>query len=402
MQNKTTNLSQFILWFGAAVSIAEILTGAMLVPLGLAKGFAAILTGHIIGAVILYLAGTIGAQSKLSAIESTRISFGKYGSFLFAALNIIQLLGWTAVMILNGAQALNAVSGSLFHFTNETLWCIIITLLIALWILLGIKSFAKVNLVAVSALFVLTVILGITVFSKSGANLPSFTESMSFGTAVELNVAMSISWLPLIADYTRNLKKERTGTICSILGYFLGSSFMFLIGLGASLYAGTSDIASILLASGLGLAAFLIVLFSTVTTTFLDAYSAGVSSANFSKKINEKAAALIVCGLGAVLAIFVPMSQYENFLYLIGSVFAPLFAILLTEYFILKIKSVNDHQLLNMKNILIWLLGFVAYRLLVPYDFILGITLPVMVGVSLVCIFITFINGGVKSCSKRS
>jgi len=399
MQNKTSNLSQFILWFGAAISVAEILTGAMLAPLGLQKGITAILTGHIIGSIILYLAGTIGAQSKLPAIESTRISFGKYGSFLFATLNIIQLLGWTAVMIINGAQALDAVSNSLFHFTSIPLWCVIISFLIVFWVILGIKNLAKVNLVAVSALFVMTIILGVTVFGKSSFHLPAFTETMSFGTAVELNVAMSISWLPLIADYTRNLKHERTGTAFSVLGYFLGSSFMFIIGLGASLYAGTSDIASILLASGLGIAAFIIVLFSTVTTTFLDAYSAGVSSASFSKKINEKVAALVICGLGMLLAIFIPMSQYENFLYLIGSVFAPLFAILLTDYFILKVKTVDTHRLLNIKNILLWLLGVIAYRLLMPYDFFLGITLPVMTGISILCILI---NGGIKSCSKRS
>ena len=74
---KTSSFSQALLWFGAAVSIAEILTGALLAPLGFAKGFFAILLGHVIGCTVLYFAGLIGAKSELSAIESTRISFGK-------------------------------------------------------------------------------------------------------------------------------------------------------------------------------------------------------------------------------------------------------------------------------------------------------------------------------------
>jgi len=73
---------------------------------------------------------------------------------------------------------------------------------------------------------------------------------MSFGTSVELNVGMALSWLPLIADYTRHVEKEKSGTLISVLGYFFGSILMFVIGLGASLYAGTTDIASILLSAG--------------------------------------------------------------------------------------------------------------------------------------------------------
>ena len=85
-QQKTSGIGQGLLWFGAAVSIAEILTGALIAPLGITKGIVAILFGHLAGGVIFYLAGYIGAQSNLSAIESTRISFGKYGSFCFSIL----------------------------------------------------------------------------------------------------------------------------------------------------------------------------------------------------------------------------------------------------------------------------------------------------------------------------
>ena len=108
----------FALWFGAAISMAEIFTGGLLAPLGFSDGVKAILLGHLIGGVIMLLAGTIGAKSGLPSIMSTRISFGTYGSYLFSLLNILQLIGWTAVMIISGGRATNELSSVLFSFDN--------------------------------------------------------------------------------------------------------------------------------------------------------------------------------------------------------------------------------------------------------------------------------------------
>lgn len=397
---KVSSQSQFVLWFGAAVSIAEILTGALVAPLGLGKGLAAILIGHLIGAIILYLCGMIGATSKLSSIESTRISFGLYGSYIFSILNIIQLIGWTAVMIINGSKAMDAVSIQLFNFNYEAIWTLVIGALIGIWILIGIKGLNKVNLIAVGALFILSVILGVIVFTSSGGSI-EMNESLSFGSAVELNVAMSLSWIPLIADYTKHVKDERKGTLYSVLGYFIGSMLMFVIGLGAALFTGTSDISTILISAELGLVAFIIVLLSTVTTTFLDVHSAAISFLNLTHKVNEKTIGLIVTVIGVLIALLVPMTQYENFLYLIGSVFAPLFAILITDYFILNHKVVDASQLLNVKNMIIWVIGVIAYRALMPYNSVIGMTLPVMLGISLLTIIVQQlpkrkINGGIE------
>lgn len=384
---QVSTFSQILLWFGAAVSIAEIMTGALLAPLGLVQGIWAIIIGHVIGGAILFPAGLIGAKTGLSAAESVRISFGKYGSFGFSWVNILQLLGWTAIMIINGAKAFDGITNHLWGYQNEKLWCIVIGLLICLWIVISIKNLSKLNTVVMTVLFIFTIILGFTVFKNTnGVNVVE--EAMNFGTAVELNVAMSLSWLPLISDYTRKLEKKITGTLWSVISYFVGSTVMFVIGLGAAIYTGTSDITSILMSAGLGLIALVIVLFSTVTTTFLDVYSAGVSTANLSKKINEKFAAVIACIVGSLLAMFVPISQYENFLYLIGSVFAPLFAILFVDYFLLHKKDIDTSHSHSIRNIILWVIGFIAYRFLMPYNSIIGITLPVMVAMGFICFII--------------
>jgi putative hydroxymethylpyrimidine transporter CytX len=392
-----SSFSQALLWFGAAVSIAEILTGALTAPLGLSKGIAAIMIGHSIGAFILLLAGMIGAQSGLAAIESTRISFGKYGSCGFSILNILQLIGWTAIMVKSAAQALGGVTDAVFRYQNENLGAILISAFICLWIIVGVKNLAKLNVVVVGVLLIFSVLLGWVVFQSKGSSV--IKGNMAFGAAVELNVTMALSWLPLIADYTRNVKFKKSGVLCSVFGYFTGSSLMFIIGLGAAIYAGTSDICTILLSAGLGMVALIIVVFSTVTTTFLDVYSAGVSFVNLNPKINEKAAALVVCLIGLILAMVVPLSQYENFLYLIGSVFAPLFAILLTDYFILKKQKVDPGSLFNLKNSALWVVGVIAYRLLLSWNSPLGITLPVMLLVSILGVLL---HGGIRLCSKQT
>ena len=107
---KTTAAQNGLIWFGAGVSLAEILTGTSFAPLGMAKGFAAIVTGHLIGCGLLFLAGLIGGRSGRSAMETVKMSFGQKGGLFFAVLNILQLAGWTAIMIYDGALAVEGFS----------------------------------------------------------------------------------------------------------------------------------------------------------------------------------------------------------------------------------------------------------------------------------------------------
>ena len=53
-ENKTSVLSNGLIWFGAGVSMSEILTGTYFAPLGIKTGLFAILSGHIIGGILLF------------------------------------------------------------------------------------------------------------------------------------------------------------------------------------------------------------------------------------------------------------------------------------------------------------------------------------------------------------
>ena len=211
-------------------------------------------------------------------------------------------------------------------------------------------------------------------------------EGMTFGAAVELSVAMPLSWLPLISDYTPEAQKPVQATAVSAVVYGLVSCWMYAIGLGAAIFTGEDDIAQIMVKAGLGIAGLLIIVFSTVTTTFLDAYSAGISSESISAQIDGKWVAIGAAVIGTAGAIFLPLSDITAFLYLIGSVFAPMIAIQIADFFFLRQDS--SRQPFCMQNLIAWLLGFILYRILMSIDMIVGNTLPDMLLTVVLCILI--------------
>lgn len=391
MENKGTSVfSNGLIWFGAGVSIAEILTGTYFAPLGFEKALLAILLGHLIGGLMMFAAGMIGAREKRSAMETVKMSFGGKGSLLFAILNVLQLVGWTAIMIYDGALAANGIFA-----TGEWLWAVVIGVLIIVWILVGLTNLGKLNTVAMAALFVLTLVLFKVIFFGGNGTVSAADDSLSFGAAVELAVAMPLSWLPLISDYTREAEKPFAATCTSVVVYSIVSIFMYIIGMGAAIYTGEYDIAQIMLKAGFGVVGLLIIVFSTVTTTFLDAYSAGVSCVSISSRIPEKWAAIIVTMIGTIAAIVYPMDNITDFLYLIGSVFAPMIAVQIADYFILK-KADSLMIAFDVKNLLIWLVGFVLYRVLMKVDTPVGNTLPDMVITIVLCLIVNTVMKAVQ------
>lgn len=412
---KLTPFQSALIWFGAGVSIAEILTGTYFAPLGFAKGLAAILTGHVIGCVMMFLAGIIGGRTRRSAMETTKMSFGKRGGVFFAALNVLQLVGWTAIMIYDGADATKSLFGGSSRglLSGSFLWCLVIGGLILMWIAVGITNLGIINKISMSALFILSIVLSVIIFrGGAGSAAPAAGDAISFGSAVELAVAMPLSWLPLISDYTREAEKPATATAASVITYGLISVWMYVIGMGSAIYTGENNIANVLAAAGLGAAALVILILSTVTTTFLDAWSAGISAESLTEsseaapdgagetapegrkaapddaeqtapdsakkrfRFDGRKTAFAVTILGMVLAALFNMDDITPFLYLIGSVFAPMIAVQIADYFILK----QDHfeEKCSVRSMLVWAAGFVLYRLLMKVDLPLGNTLPDM------------------------
>lgn len=390
-EKRTSIFENGLIWFGAGVSLAEILTGTAFAPLGFQKGILAIIIGHIIGCTMLFLAGVIGGKTRRSAMETVKMSFGQNGGVFFSFLNVFQLVGWTAIMIYDGALAADGVLN-----TGRWVWCLVIGALIIVWILVGITNLGKINTIAMAALFILTLVLCKVIFFSGAVGNVDTSEAMSFGAAVELAVAMPLSWLPLISDYTREAEEPVKATAVSAVVYGIISCWMYVIGMGAAIYTGEYDIAQIMVKAGLGIAGLLIIVFSTVTTTFLDAYSAGISAESVFSKLNGKYAAVAVTVIGTVGAIVYPMDNITDFLYLIGSVFAPMIAIQIADFFILK-RADSLSDAIDVTNIVIWIVGFVLYRYLMGVDIPVGNTLPDMAVTIVICVIIRKCMGSKKA-----
>ena len=214
-EKRTSVFSNGLIWFGAGVSLAEILTGTYFAPLGFGRAMAAILLGHLIGGIMMFAAGMIGAKERKSAMETVKMSFGEKGSLLFAVLNVLQLVGWTAIMIYDGAAATNEIFGA-----GSYVWDIVIGGLILLWIAVGIRNLGIISQISTAALFILTIVLSVVIFRGNAAEAAAAAdESLSFGAAVELAVAMPLSWLPLISDYTREAKEPVKACGASVVTY---------------------------------------------------------------------------------------------------------------------------------------------------------------------------------------
>jgi putative hydroxymethylpyrimidine transporter CytX len=370
----------FLLWAGAAISLAEIWAGSLVVPLGLGLGLGAILLGHLIGNTPFALGGLIGSRWGIPTMVSVRPSFGIRGSYFAAALNVIQLVGWTAVMLIVCGQAADAIS-KFYGFSNLNLWIILSGVITTLWAVAGHRFWKWIERISVFALLILCMAMTYIVFREYGWGMLSQIPSKGdfpFMVGMDLVIAMPISWLPLVSDYSRFATDSKRSFWGTWISYFIVSSWMYLIGLMATLATQSPDpsgvVMNLMLKFGWAIPALIIVLFSTFTTTFLDIYSTAISGLNIFPRLGERIGIWVGGILGIIVAIIFPaLLDYEHFLLFIGAMFCPLFGIVLVDYFLLR-KGVIDLEDLYKKDgkywfskginplaMIAWAIGFAIY-----------------------------------------
>lgn len=371
MEKRTGLFSNGIIWFGVAISVSEIEAG---IEIGAASApgslWLPLILGHVLGGILLFFVGLIGARVRLNAMETTASSFGKYGSKFFAALNVFQLLAWVAVLNAQGASALAGLNLPI----SFPLTCVILAVLIAIWVFVGLKRSANVTTVVMAALAILLAVLTVKLFGvgASGALTAGAATSaalLGFWNIFEISIAMPISWLPVISDYTKDVENPVKATAVSAAAYTFASLWMYILGIEIAGIGAGNNIAQAILLAGLGIPGIIIVVLSTVTTNFLAANSAGESSKAIYGKINPKVAGVVVALLSAALAISGIMEHYISFLYLIASVFAPMAAVLLVSFYFGKVGAVYTGEGLAsgkafwLWNLFSWLAGFIVYQL---------------------------------------
>ena len=369
MENRTGLFTNAVIWFGVAISVSEIIAG---VQLGSAAPTDSIwiplILGHVIGGILLFLVGLIGACLRLNAMQTIKSTFGNHGSKFFAALNVMQLIAWVAVLNAQGTQALMGLNlGISFPIIS-----IILAALVAIWVYVGLKRSSKITTVVMVVLTILLIVLSVKLFASQQGITIQNTKILTFWNIFEISIAMPVSWLPVISDYTKDAKNPVKATAISAIAYTVASLWMYFIGIEV-VGMGTIDVSQAILISGLGIPGILILVLSTVTTNFLATNSAGESAKAIFNRLDPKITGIFVSILSAVLAISGIMDHYINFLYLITSVFAPMASVLLVSFYLGGDE--NDSKTWYW-NIFAWFVGFITYQATANLDSIfLGPTL---------------------------
>jgi putative hydroxymethylpyrimidine transporter CytX len=407
-QRNLGGVDYFLLWAGVAISLAEIWAGGFLAPMGFWLGFWAIIIGHVIGNTFMALGGVIGSEHGIMSMVSVRPSFGIRGSNLAAVLNIIQLIGWASIMLIIGGRAgamLGKPLGGLL--ASNHFWIVAIGIGTLIWALYTGKSVWKImQKSAVIALLLIVILMTWASIREFGSGVLNVKPTvMPFMIGLDLVIAMPISWMPLVSDYSRFSKKTVPAFWNTWWGYFLISSWMYVLGLMATLVTGETDPGALILQImgriGLAIPALILVVFSTITSDFPDVYSATCSMLNISRKISAKTLMWIAGILSILVALVFPMEQYENFLFFIGAMFVPLFGVVLTDYFLIRIRQLNTDEIykkngeywfskgFNVAAIVSWAIGFIVYEFIAIMKYTIGGSIPSLIAAGLVYYIIT-------------
>jgi NCS1 family nucleobase:cation symporter-1 len=384
----------FALWFSLGIGLLVLQAGALLVPgLSLWEAFGAILIGSVLGVGLLAVAGVIGTDTGLAAMGTLRPALGVRGASVPAVLNVVQLIGWGAFEVGVMRDAADALSRQTFGVSSPLLWTLLFGALATalavagplafvrrflrswgLWLLLAGAAWLTWSMLARHDLAAL--------FARAGSG------DLSFGEGIDLVAAMPLSWLPLIADYTRFGRHPGSMFRGSALGYLIGTVWFYGLGAAYALASGGGDtlLLSALASTGGGMA-LLLVLIDETDNAFADIYSAAVSTCTVLPGRSDRLS-LVYGALCTLIALLVPQAGYENFLLLIGSVFSPLFGVLLADHFLVRRRQLEVDSLTrphgrywftggwHLKGLLAWAIGIAAYQGINTVLPTLGATIP--------------------------
>jgi len=318
-------------------------------------------------------------------------------------LNIVQLIGWAAIMLIIGGRSGAALGRPLGGvLAMDAFWVVLIGLGTLLWALWTGKTVWKIlQTVSVAALLLVIVLMTWVAFDGTEAKIPaSSARPMAFMTGLDLVIAMPISWMPLVADYSRSARSTRSAFWNTWWGYFLISSWMYVLGLQVALLTGETDPGLLILDTmgrlGLAAPALIMVVLSTITSDFPDVYSATCSLLNISQRVSARTVMWIAGVISILVALVFPMEQYENFLFFIGAMFSPLFGVVLTDYFILRQRKLDPAAIYlqggpywyrngyHPAALAAWAVGFAVYQAIVLLKVPVGGSIPSMLAAGLV------------------
>jgi putative hydroxymethylpyrimidine transporter CytX len=369
-----------LLWGNLGVSLLVIVAGAILVPaLSLPDALVAILLGCVVGNLMLATAGLIGADARVPGMALMRAPLGERGSLLPTGINVLQGVGWTIFELLVIATAAAALSDELFGFRAQWLWTVVFGACALALALLGPIGFVRRFIRRFAVWAVPLALLYLTWWALDGADLGALWDAegeggLSVWQGADIVVGITVSWVPYAADYTRFSKTRRGAFAGSGIGYFVPDAWLLALGAVLVLSRGIDDPAALPVAVVAGGFAAIVALFAVLVTetdeAFANAYSAAVSLQNAFPRAPQKLLIVLVTGIATAGALVIDMGSYQSFLLLLGSVFVPLFAVLLADWLVAgahyEAADVFESPPWRVGLIGAWVAGFALYQWLFP------------------------------------
>ena len=362
------NLGVSLIGFSSAATVLG--TGNQ--RLSFAASVTAVVVGTAVGTLMLAVAAVIGARSGAPAMAVLRGLFGTKLSYVPTVLNIVQCVGWGVyelVVITMGAEAMTDGRG--WHWLYVVLAGTVTTVL-------TIRPLGAIGLLRryVAVAVAVAMVYFTVQLARQGVPDPGAGNWHGFLGATDYVLAVSISFVPLAADYTRHSRTPGASFWGTFSGYTVAQVWCFVLGLMALLQVDgdTEKIFDTFLGVAAGWAFFGVLVIREVDQSFANVYSTAMSVHNLFPRVDRR---VLTVGIGAlVTALAVPVTEfgswYYGFLGLIGSVFVPLFAVLAVDYYLGRGRQggwdLSESAPARPLMLLPWLLGFATYQFLSPSD----------------------------------
>ncbi|HEX6762968.1 MAG TPA: cytosine permease, partial [Gaiellaceae bacterium] len=375
----------FLLWANLSVSLLVIVAGAFLVlpasefglGLSLPVAIAATVAAAVVGNVLLALAGLIGADARVPAMVLLRAPLGRRGSYLPTGLNILQCFGWSVFELIVIATGASALSNQIFGFGGVAFWKILFGVVATVLAFLGPVGFVRKYVRKFAVWIVIASLLYLCWWSLHGQHPVRLWHrhgAHAFWPGFDLVLASIISWTPLAADYTRFSRSRGAGFWGTGLGYFVPTVPLFALGAVIAMSRDISDAPGLLTAIAAGGAASVLALLALTVDesdeAFANVYSGAVSLQNLLPRVPQRLLVGVTAAIATVGALLVDLRNYQPFLYLLGSFFVPLFAVLLADWILGGRRYVRadvfEAPAVRVEMILAWLAGFCLYQWLYP------------------------------------
>jgi NCS1 family nucleobase:cation symporter-1 len=360
-------LDHTALWGNLGISLLGPVTAVYVVAEGMSiiAAFAAVIAGTFIGTLGLAVANVAGARTGQPAMVLLRGLFGTRLSALPTVLNLIQVLGWAVFELYVIATAARQLLPWKLDWAYIVLAGVLTTVM-------AVRPLGSVRLLRRYALIAVVVAMGYLIVQLLRPPHPSLTHGAWPGA--DLVIAVSVSWIPLAADYSRHSRSERGAFAGSFAGYAVTQIVCYGLGLLALSTVAAADpsqsgMFGAFIAVPLGWLAFAVLILRELDESFANVYSTAISAQNLLPRLDRRVLAVVVGACATLLALVVDIAAYQNFLYLIGSVFVPLFAVFVVRYFVYRGWASWDTSGTAPARwglLVPWVLGFCAYQLVNP------------------------------------